>query len=226
MIFDFENHKIEVRIENSVRAKYVRLKIDRKNKCAVLVVPRRVKTEKAIEFAQSKIYWIYSQISKIPEDFKYCEGAEISFLGQKYTLHLCGDLYSLPKIEENILFIPGKIEFARVHVLEALKRLVKPYIVQKIQDFCQELGVTFSRVRLTETKSRWGSCSSKKVISICWRLGFADPACLDYVIAHEVAHLKELNHSVKFWKIVGQIYPNYLLSEKKLKGLSKEVFRF
>jgi len=80
-------------------------------------------------------------------------------------------------------------------------------------------------LRLSSAQSRWGSCTIRGDIRLNWRLLQAQPSIINYVACHELAHLKEMNHSAKFWAVVGSIYPNYKTAEKELKQLSHQLHR-
>lgn len=90
--------------------------------------------------------------------------------------------------------------------------------------FAAKLGVSMPRLYLSNAKSRWGSCNSKQEIRLNWRLIQAPPHIINYVICHELAHLKEMNHSQKFWAIVGKIYPEYPQAEKDLKQWGARLY--
>jgi len=91
--------------------------------------------------------------------------------------------------------------------------------------FAAKLGVTTPPFKLSNARSRWGSCTSQGDIRLNWRLIQAPPSIINYVICHELAHLKEMNHSAQYWAIVEGIYPHYKAAEKELKQLSAVLHR-
>jgi len=93
-----------------------------------------------------------------------------------------------------------------------------------VEVFSVKLNVNPSNVYLSNAKSRWGSCNSKKEIRLNWRLIQAPPHIINYVICHELAHLKEMNHSNRFWEEVEKVLPEYRSSEKELKTLSSDLY--
>jgi predicted metal-dependent hydrolase len=108
--------------------------------------------------------------------------------------------------------------------MEDIKAIAK----QQALIYTQKLGIThsFTRLSVRETTSRWGSCSSRGHISICWRLIFAPRIILDYVIAHEVSHLIEMNHSERFWHIVSRLIPNHTTHRSWLKKNAKTLWKY
>lgn len=91
-------------------------------------------------------------------------------------------------------------------------------IPQRVAYYAGLMGVHYGRITLREQKTRWGSCSSKGNLNFNWKLVLMPSEVLDYVVVHELAHLKEMNHSPKFWAIVEQIIPDYRMQREKLKN--------
>jgi hypothetical protein len=89
-----------------------------------------------------------------------------------------------------------------------------------------ELGVKVRRITVRDATSRWGSCSTTGVLSFSWRLVLAPAAILDYVAAHEVAHLKEMNHGPRFWALVEQTYPDMRSAKRWLQAHGMELHRY
>jgi len=99
----------------------------------------------------------------------------------------------------------------------AYKLEAKKYIVLRCSELAEKHGFTHKWIRITSAKTRWGSCSSKKTLNFSYRLIMAPKNCIDYVIIHELCHLRQMNHSAKFWKEVSDIMPEYKQYEKHLK---------
>jgi len=97
------------------------------------------------------------------------------------------------------------------------REAAKEYFPKRADYYAQQLGVTYDRIRIANQKTRWGSCSSKGTLSFNWRLMLAPPKVLEYVVVHEVCHLKEMNHSPRFWKLVEKFMPDYKEYKKWLK---------
>ena len=99
-----------------------------------------------------------------------------------------------------------------------MKKRAHAFFVDRAQEYASQLGLGFKRVSVRDTSSRWGSCSSKGTLSFSWRLILAPLHVADYVVVHEVCHLKEMNHSPKFWGLVAQC-PTYQQDRRGLKSM-------
>jgi len=103
----------------------------------------------------------------------------------------------------------------------AYKQQAKAYLQQKCRHFSEVMGVRHGEVRISGAKTRWGSCSRKGTINFTYRLMFVPEELADYVVVHELAHLKEMNHSGRFWSVVEQVMPDYRARRKKLREFEK-----
>lgn len=97
----------------------------------------------------------------------------------------------------------------RVGLEKRYRQAAKEYVPKRVDYYASVLGVSYERIRIAEQKTRWGSCSSKGTLSFNWKLMLAPPKVLDYVVVHELCHIKEMNHSPRFWKLVEEIMPDY-----------------
>jgi len=102
-------------------------------------------------------------------------------------------------------------------LVRALRARALAWYRGRVEEYCHRLGVAPPQLRLSSARTRWGSCSRSSGIRLHWRLIHLDPALIDYVVAHEVAHLVEMNHSPRFWSVVGQLYPDWQLARRQLR---------
>ena len=94
---------------------------------------------------------------------------------------------------------------------------------KRVAYYARLMGISYGRITIREQKTRWGSCSGRGNLNFNWKLTLMPPEILDYVVVHELAHRKEMNHSRDFWKIVEQVLPDYQKRRKRLKELSAEL---
>ncbi len=194
-------------IRKHKRARRMVLRYDTKNNCVKLTLPGYVSSAKGIEFAASKEGWLAKQIQENPAD-TLADGKIISLLGESVTIRHQGGR-GTTYISGNELIIPGDAQFIARRIREFISKEMLPLCRKLGKIHAEKIGVRISALTLRDNRSRWGSCSIGGKISICWRLAFAPIAALDYVICHEVAHLKHHNHSKDFWKTVELLCPEY-----------------
>jgi hypothetical protein len=119
--------------------------------------------------------------------------------------------------------------FARDHAGDIPARIreytlaAKAHLPERAAYYAAQMGVTPAAVKVNGAKTRWGSCSSKGSLNFSWRLMMADDGVVDYLVVHELAHLKEMNHSPRFWAIVQNVLPDYKERQKRLRALQKRL---
>lgn len=106
---------------------------------------------------------------------------------------------------------------------KALRARALSWFCDRVAAFCQRLDVAVPQIRLSSARTRWGSCSSRSGIRLHWRLIHLQPALIDYVVAHEVAHLVEMNHSPAFWRVVESIYPDWRSARAQLRHVGRNL---
>ena len=108
-------------------------------------------------------------------------------------------------------------------VVRIYRGLAKTHLTERAAYCAKRMNVSPSAVKVNGAKTRWGSCSAKKSLNFSWRLMMADDALIDYVIVHELAHITEMNHSVRFWAIVAGVFPDYRARQKQLRDLQRRL---
>jgi len=122
--------------------------------------------------------------------------------------------------DKNLYFFWKELEWQDTieDIEKYYKSEAKNYITQRCRELADEYWFTYNALRITSAKTRWGSCSSQKTLNFSYRLIMSPPDCIDYVIVHELCHLRQMNHSSKFWNEVVSIMPEYKVHEKHLKS--------
>jgi predicted metal-dependent hydrolase len=195
----------------------------------VIHAPKRISQSHLESLIVLKADWIQKKLSalkaqQLPE-FIWQDGAQLHFLGNALTLSVRPN-----PINKAAEYLPGVLQLAMPdpHDPILIQRKVQQwYKKQALADFSRrleifsaKLGVALPKLFLSNARSRWGSCNSRKEVRLNWRLLQAPPHIINYVVCHELAHLKEMNHSAKFWQVVDSIFPDYKSAEKELKALS------
>lgn len=127
---------------------------------------------------------------------------------------------------EKRLVVGGRAGAVGARAMAFVKELARAELAERSRGYAERLGVRFSKISLRDTRSRWGSCSSTGALSYSWRLGFAPIDVLDYVAAHEVAHLLELNHSARFWAHVERLRPDWRAHRAWLREHGASLHRY
>jgi len=211
---------IRVRLTVNPRAKKLILRLDHKKGEAVAVAPSERKLKEAADFARAKLDWIASHLEAQPERVALEDGALIPLRGRpcKLSLEGPGRMATLIDGDPQILALPGAPETLPARAIRALKKMAKSDLTEAVARHATTLNVTPARLSVKDTRTRWGSCSHQRNLSFSWRLVLAEPFVLDYVAAHEVAHILEMNHSRAFWETVERTYPDWRRARDWLKA--------
>lgn len=219
------NPEIEVNIRRHARARRMILRLSRTDGSVHLTIPRGVSEREALAFAEEKRGWLEQHLSARAEDLRIAPGLVLPVGGTAVRLAQgAGRL----RFEAGTLHLPADPDRAGAAVQAWLKAQARAALAATSDRYAARLGRGYTRLTLRDPRSRWGSCSSQGALMYSWRLILAPPDVLDYVAAHEVAHLREMNHSRAFWDIVERLYgdPRPARTWLREKGLDLHRYRF
>lgn len=216
---------MDIKVIKSPLAKRLTLRIDEKNRLPVLTLPRYCSSRKALEFVNSHRDWIQNMLAKIPTAGYFENGESISVMGQKIIISHNSNQRGTT-LKDGILSVGGAPEFLHRRVCDFLKKHAAKELYKLSVAKAKIINCTIHNVTLKDTKSRWGSCSSKRNINYNWRIVLAPLHVIDYLVSHEVAHLAHQNHSADFWNCVAQLCPDYQNGRQWLKVRGKELYRW
>ena len=208
----FEREAYLVRVRRHRQARRYTLRIDSASRNVVLTMPPRGSLRQAQEFAEKHGGWIAARLQRLPEPAPFAEGAVIPLRGVDHRIvhrRGRGTVWVEAGDDGRLLCVAGQAPHVARRVGDFLKREAKQDLEEASRRAAAQLAVAIKRVSVRDPSSRWGSCSSTGVLSYSWRLIFAPPFVLDYLAVHEVAHLVEMNHSRRFWRLVEKICPDY-----------------
>ncbi|MBO9473037.1 M48 family metallopeptidase [Shimia sp. R10_1] len=215
---------LTVALRQSARARRISLRVSRLDGKVTLTVPRGVSTREALGFAEEKQAWLRRQLAQQPEQVLVAPGAVLPVAGRdRLVVGATGRGVVLGHDE---IAVPGRPDLVGRKVQGFLKELARHRLSEAVDHYAALLGRPYSRMTLRDTRSRWGSCSSAGALMFSWRLVMAAPDVLDYVAAHEVAHLKEMNHSQAFWDVVARLYGPYEVSRRWLRTDGQVLHRY
>jgi predicted metal-dependent hydrolase len=200
-----------VRMRRHRQARRYTLRIDSASREVVLTIPPRGTVKEAREFAQKHGGWIAARLKRLPEAAPFAHGTEVPLRGVPHTIvhrrGARGTVWSESDEHGQLLCVAGDAPHVDRRISDFLKREARRDLEAASRRYAEILGVRIKRIAVRDQSSRWGSCSNTGSLSFSWRLILAPPFVLDYLAAHEVAHLLELNHSPKFWRLVARLYP-------------------
>ena len=181
-----------------------------------LTLPRYVSIAQGLDFVATKRSWLEKQVQQHGQHVPLADGAIIPVLGTNYRIRHTGGRGVVHVAGDEIL-VPGEAAFAARRLRDWLKELLRKEIMALALLKAQALGVKFKKIGLRDTRSRWGSCSHDGNLSFSWRLVFAPRQVMEYVVCHEVAHLKHLDHSSRFWAAVEKLDATHLAQREWLR---------
>ncbi|HJD54362.1 MAG TPA: M48 family metallopeptidase [Rickettsia endosymbiont of Proechinophthirus fluctus] len=211
-------------VRRSSKAKNIAIRITSKG--AELVLPLKVKAEKGHNFLLSQEYWVRQKLRRnvtvIPQDED-----KISILGKSYEIIHIDSSKNQIKLNDSTLEVYCCSQVLKKLSIEVfLKKKLLAEIKIIVENISKKHNLTYSNIRIMENVSRWGSCCGKGNLVFNWRVVFAPFEVLKYLVAHEMAHLKEMDHSKNFWELVEYIYPEYQPAKLWLKRNGKNLYSY
>lgn len=214
-----------LKVFHSAKAKRITLRIDEKLHLPVLTLPKRCSVTKAKEFLTLHHDWIVNMLGRLPVAQTFQDGDEITFFGEKCHISHCPQ-NRYTSFANNTFQISGDKEFLHRRTTDFLKKQTLERLSELTIKTASVLGVKVSSVTLKDTKSRWGSCSTLGNINYNWRICLAPFDVIEYLICHEVSHLKHPNHSPSFWQCVENLCPHYQTSRLWLKKHGRSLYKY
>jgi len=219
-------HSVPYTLKVSAKRRTIGLRIDGNG--LTVHIPRRVSQHTVDHLLQDKADWIARKLTELqdrPEAFVWQDGATMQYLGQDIRLTLRQDAKNRAlEFDGTRLYVaqpnPDDIKTVQRKVAQWYAKQARTDFTRRIELLAAKLGVSTPPVFLSNAKTRWGSCNSRGEIRLHWRLIQAPPHIIQYVVAHELAHLKEMNHSAKFWAWVEKLCPDYAAARNELKAMS------
>jgi predicted metal-dependent hydrolase len=216
---------VEITLRRSARARRFSLRVSSLDGRVTLSMPPRARVGDAMAFAAGHRDWLIRALSRQPPQHPLTFGATLPFQGA--SLRLTQGTGPI-RIEGERLILPGPEAQIGPRLAAWAKAQARNRLAAASDHYAALLGTKPARITLRDTRSRWGSCTAQGALMYSWRLIFAPPDVLDYVAAHECAHLIEMNHSPAFWTLVERIFPDWQPRRDWLRqhGASLHALRF
>lgn len=212
-------------------AKRITLRVSNATGEVVLTIPERTDLTVAQRFATDHGNWIANRLAKVPALVLFEPGALVPLRGVPHRIVHWSSLRERTRATtgangEPIIAVSGELPHVSRRVHDFLEAEARRDFNEAVKRHTAALGIAAKRITVRDTKSRWGSCSARGALSFSWRLIMAPPFVLDYLAAHEVAHLRELNHSHRFWAITHDLCARTDEAEDWLRIYGSALHRF
>lgn len=208
---------VEITLRRSARARRLSLRVSRTDGRVTLSLPPQAREAEAMAFLRQQEDWLRRALADLgPVQSGVQLGDLVPVEGR--LLRLATGSGRAPRIEGDSLVLPGDPERAVKRAAAFLKVLARDRLAAACDRHAAALGRSYGPLRLRDTRSRWGSCTVDGALMFSWRLILAPPSVLDYVAAHEVAHLAQMNHSPAFWAVVTQLCPGWQAQRRWLRA--------
>ena len=214
-------------IRVSPRARRLLLRVDATARRVELVLPRGVAAERGFKFLAAQRGWIAARLAALPVPVAFAPGAVVPLFDVPHRICLENNP-AAPAISvgDGEIRVRGAPEHVARRVRDHLTRLARQELGRRARIYAAEIGRKVTRIGVRDTRSRWGSCSAAGALSFSWRLVLAPEAVVDYVVAHEVAHLAEMNHGPRFWQLVRTMVPDTAAPRAWLKRHRSRLFSY
>jgi len=226
-----------VQVRRSPRARRISLSVNEAKRGAVLTVPRHTSLEEAGRFLAQHFDWLQKRLAAMPSAVPFRDGVVLPLRGGDHVVHFTpnvkrrGAVWLEEKVEIASFDLPtiniaGSEEHAPRRLKDWLKREARSDLSERCNVHAETLQVRPKRITVRDQSSRWGSCSASGVLSFSWRLILAPSDVLDYLAAHEVAHLREMNHGPRFWSHVRETCAHLEKAKSWLRKNGAQLHRY
>ncbi|MFI8218716.1 M48 family metallopeptidase [Streptomyces sp. NPDC085932] len=217
---------LEVVVSVSDRRKSVRLTVER-DASVTAVTPPQVSRDELVKIVEAKRAWLYSKLAEHRElgpvrpAREYVAGEGFPYLGRSYRLRIVGS-------GNEVRLIRGRLELHKGGGARELVhwycRVGEPWLKRRIGPWASRMGLEVTGLRVQSLGYRWGSCSHDGRVNIHWATMQLPPTLIDYVLVHELAHLRQRDHSKDFWRLVEQTMPDYEDRRERLRHLGPDLW--
>ena len=197
-----------VRWRRSTRARRVSLRIDARAGEVVVTLPARANRRAGMALLTTHAAWVMEKLAALSPHVALEPGSEVPLGGVPHVVRWAPGTDAAARLEPGAIVVGGDADGVPRRVAEFLRAEARRRMEVLSAGHAALLGVRPKALKLKDTRSRWGSCAPDGMLAFSWRLVMAPDWVLDYVVAHEVAHLRELNHSPRFWAHVSRLTPH------------------
>ncbi|RTL63796.1 MAG: M48 family peptidase [Hyphomicrobiales bacterium] len=221
---------VEVRRHHAARR--FTLRVSKTRRAVVVTMPTRARVDDAGVFLNKHIDWVRERLGNVPDGVPFAPGQTIPVRGKPHRVAVVAAERGAPIVKADAnaavprLLVAGRVEHVPRRLRDWLYEEAKRDLDERVSFHAKALGVRARRICLRDQQTRWGSCSATGVLSFSWRLILAPPFVLDYVAAHEVAHILEMNHGPRFWRLVAKCVPRLEEAKAWLRNEGSDLHRY
>ena len=208
VVMELDGQAVPVTVRRHPRAKRLILRLDDTGAGAVVTVPTYADIADGLDMVRRKSAWLKRQLAKAPKRIAFADGISVPVLDDVHVIRHRPDARRGVWAEDGHLHVSGNPEHLARRVTDWFRAEARRRIVPLADEKAEALGVKRGRISIRDTRSRWGSCAVGGNLSFSWRLVMAPELVLDYVVAHEVAHIAHHHHGPAFWDAVAGLTPN------------------
>ena len=212
--FEFAGLQTPVQVRRHPSAKRISLRISHTRRAVILTMPKHCSFDDAGDFLNENIDWVLERLDQLPDAVPFADGVNVPVRGLLHEISFKGPLrrHEIVWTENRealppLLCVTGDVAHASRRLKDWLSGQAKDDLSSRVLCHARNLGLSAKHITVRDQTTRWGSCSSRGHLSFSWRLVLAPSFVLDYVAAHEVAHLQEMNHGPRFWELVRMTMP-------------------
>jgi hypothetical protein len=219
--------QLDVVFRRHVNARRLVLRLNPEGTAALVTVPRGVSRNRALDFVRRSTPWLETRLEQRGKNIALKPGNVISLRGEEHEIRHIPSRRGTVTIDpiSKLIHVPGELPHVPRRLLDWLKATARAELTAVSRKHAGAMGVAFRRIAIRDQRSRWGSCSAAGDLSYSWRLILTPTYVLDYVAAHEVAHLKHMDHGAGFWRLVLTHCPEASRAKKWLKANGNGVHR-
>ncbi len=221
-----DDRAVPLTVRRHPRARRIILRLAAEGDGAVVTIPERASFDEGVTLAQNHAGWIISRLAAVPPRVPFIDGAVLPFLGRDHRVRHLPRSFPAVRREDGEIIVAGRVDDLTRRVTNWLRHQARIEISGRVGDKAANLGCVPGRITLRDTRSRWGSCSAAGNLSFSWRLVMAPAVVLDYVVAHEVAHLAHRDHGPRFWRTAATLTDDVDGSRAWLRRHGQSLHRY
>ncbi|HEY9078764.1 SprT family zinc-dependent metalloprotease [Magnetovibrio sp.] len=207
------------------QARRMILRLNEQGTGAVVTIPTYVAFQDGVDMAARKTDWIRRQLVKRPQTLTFADGVEVPILGVPHIVRHKPSGRGVCRVD-GVILVAGREEHLNRRLTDWLKSQARAEISARAHTKASDVERRISRISIRDTRSRWGSCGTGGTLNFSWRLVLAPEHVLDYVVAHEVAHLVHHNHGDLFWALTDSLTPRMQEARDWLSAFGRDLHRY